>query len=106
MYAPKELHFLAVSAGLDDETVTVLWQDARKAAQEILGATDHRKYDHETHDQMLWLIENKLSQDVPANLLPWVMVDFHVASLIVDAQHAAHAVGSYIKNHLPGKHTG
>lgn len=105
MYAPNELHFLAKSSGLTDETVNELWQQARKAALELLGTAEHPKYDHETHSHMLWLIETRLSQETPANLLPWVDFDLHVADLLIEARHAAQTVGSYIKNHLPGSHS-
>jgi len=104
MYAPKELHFLATSSGLTDEAVHELWQQARKAALELLGTDEHPKYDHETHSHMLWLIETKLSREIPANLLPWVDFDLHVADLLIEARHAAHTVGNYIKHHLPGNH--
>lgn len=104
MYAPKELHFLATSSGLNDETVTQFWQKARQAALELLGSNDHPKYDHETHAHMLWLIETRLSQETPANLLPWVSFDLHVADILVEARHAARTVGGYIKDHLPGNH--
>jgi len=102
MYAPKELHFLASSAGLNDETVHQFWQEARQAALELLGTDDHPRYDHETHAHMLWLIETKLSQEIPANLLPWVKFDLHVADIVIEARHAARTVGDYIKEHLPG----
>jgi hypothetical protein len=104
MYAPDDLHILAASAGLDDEEVAILWEDARKYALEVLGSTDHPKYDHETNRRMLWLIEDAAAEGVPPDLVPWIMFDFHVGVLMVEAKHGIKTVSNYIKEHIPGKH--
>jgi hypothetical protein len=104
MYAPDDLHILAASAGLDDDEIMILWEVARKDALEALGNISHPKYDHETNRRMLWLIEDAAADGVPPNLVPWVMFDFHVGVLVVDAKHGIKTVGNYIKEHMPGKH--
>lgn len=103
MYAPDELHILAVSAGLDDEEVATLWQQARQEVLTALGSSSHPKYDHDTHQLMLRLIEDAATEDIPSNLVPWVMFELHISDLYVDARHGIKAIGNYIKEHLPGK---
>ncbi|MDO8698245.1 MAG: hypothetical protein WA173_12200 [Pseudomonas sp.] len=106
MYAPDELHILGASAGLDDDEVTTLWQKARQYALDELGSASHPKYDHETHRLMLRLIEDAATEGIPPDLVPWVMFDFHIGALYVDARRGIKTVGGYIKEHLPGKHSG
>lgn len=102
MYAPNELHILALSAGLDDDEITALWQAARKDALDEFGSS-HPKYDHETHRRMMRLIEDAATGNIPPDLVPWVMFDIHVGALYVGARRSIKTVGGYIKEHLPGK---
>lgn len=104
MYAPGELHILAASAGLDDDEITALWQQACKAALDELGSSSHPKYAHETHRLMMRLIEDAAVEDIPSDLVPWLMFDIHLVDLYVDVRHGIKAAGHYIKEHLPGKH--
>jgi len=104
MYAPDELHILAGSAGLDDDEIATLWQQARKDALDELGSTSHPKYDHETNRRMMRLIEDAATEGIPSDLVPWVMFDIHVGALYVDARRGIKTAGHYIKEHLPGKH--
>ncbi|MDP3846827.1 MAG: hypothetical protein Q8R10_10460 [Pseudomonas sp.] len=104
MYAPDELHILAASAGLDDDEITALWQQARQDALDELGSSSHPQYDHETNRLMLRSIEDTATEDVPFNLVPWVMFDIHMGALYVGARRGIKTVGCYIKEHLPGKH--
>lgn len=104
MYAPKELHIMAVSAGLDDEEVATLWQQAREEVLAALGSSSHPKYDHDTHLYMLRLIEDAATEDIPPNLVPWLMWEIHMGDLYVDARHGIKAVGKYVKEHWPGRH--
>lgn len=106
MYAPDDLHILGASAGLDDDEVARLWKKARQYALDELGSDSHPKYDHETHRLMLRLIEDAATEDIPSDLVPWVMFDFHLGALYVDARRGIKAAGHYIKEHLPGKHSG
>ena len=103
MYAPDELHILAASAGLDDDEIATLWQQARQDALDELGSASHPQYDHETNRLMMRLIEDAATEDIPSDLVPWVMFDIHVGALYVDARRSIKALGSYIKECLPGK---
>lgn len=104
MYAPNELHILAASAGLDDDEIAALWQAACQDALDELGSSSHPKYDHETHRRMMRLIEDAATEDIPSDLVPWVMFEIHLGALYVDARRGIKTVGGYIKEHLPGRH--
>jgi hypothetical protein len=104
MYAPDELHILASSAGLDDDEVTLLWREARRDTLAALGSADHPKYDHDTQQRMIRLIEDSATEDIPSDLVPWVMFDIHVGAMVVGARRGVKAVARLVKEYLPGKH--
>ena len=104
MRAPRNLHILAIASGLTDEQVVALWTQAREQA----GNRSHPRYDRQTRKVMVRLIEAKATEDVPFNLVPWVLFDLHLGLLIVRAHIALQGIGEQVRHfatELRSKHT-
>lgn len=104
MRAPRNLHILAISSGLTDEQVVEIWAQASEQA----GNRNDPRFDRKAHKVMMQLIEAKATEDVPFNLVPWVLFDLHVGLLIVRTRLTIESVSAQIRHfatELRGKHT-
>ena len=100
MRAPTNLHILASSSGLSDEAVVALWDKARAAAITELGSDSHADYKRPAEGFMIRLIEDKATEGVPANLVPWVMFDIHMGMAIVEARNSIKIASSNIRDYF------
>jgi hypothetical protein len=100
MRAPTNLHILATSSGLTDEAVVELWDQARAAAINELGDDSHPEYRHTAEGFMVRLIEDKATADVPANLVPWVLFDIHMAMAMVKVRNGIINAGSHVRDYF------
>lgn len=107
MRAPTNLHILATSSGLSDETVVALWDEARAAAISELGDDSHPEYKRKAEGFMIRLIEEAATADVPANLVPWVLFDIHMGMAIVEARNSIKIASGHVRDYIAsvrGKH--
>ncbi|SDT87504.1 hypothetical protein SAMN05216296_0131 [Pseudomonas pohangensis] len=107
MRAPTNLHILATSAGLTDEAVVELWNEARAAAISELGDDSHPEYKRKAEGFMVRLIEDKATANVPANLVPWVLFDIHMGMAIVEVRNSIKNAGGHVREYfsnLRGNH--
>ncbi len=102
MRAPTNLHILATSSGLSDEAVVALWNDAREAAIAKLGDDTHEDYKRTAESFMIRLIEDKATEGVPANLVPWVMFDIHLGMALVEARNTLKTASSNVREYWAG----
>jgi hypothetical protein len=100
MRAPTNLHILATSAGLTDEAVVALWNQARATAISELGDDSHPEYKHKAEGLMVRLIEDKATADVPANLVPWVLFDIHMGMAIVEVRNTLKNAGGHVRDYF------
>lgn len=100
MRAPTNLHILATSAGLTDEAVVELWDKARAAALSELGDDAHPEYKRKAEGFMIRLIEDKATAEVPANLVPWVLFDLHMAMAIVEVRNSIKNAGGHVRDYF------
>lgn len=100
MRAPTNLHILATSAGLTDEAVVALWDEARAAAISALGDDTHPEYKRKAEGFMIRLIEDKATAEVPANLVPWVLFDIHMGMAIVEVRNSLKNAGGHVREYF------
>jgi len=100
MRAPTNLHILATSAGLSDDAVVELWNQARAAAISELGEESHPEYKRKAEGFMVRLIEDKATADVPANLVPWVLFDIHMGMAIVEVRNSLKNAGGHVRDYF------
>ena len=100
MRAPTNLHILATSSGLTDEAVVELWDQARAAAINELGDDTHPDYKRKAEDFMVRRIEDKVTAEVPASQIPWVLFDMHIGMLMVKARNGIISAGGHVRDYF------
>lgn len=100
MRAPTNLHILATTSGLSDEAVVALWDEARAAAVSELGSDDHAEFRRTAEGFMIRLIEEKATDGVPANLVPWVLFDIHMGMALVEVRNGIKNASGQVRDYF------
>ena len=87
MSVKSNLHILATSAGLGDDEVAALWTAAQDHAISNTGSESHPKFRDQAEKRMVRLIEDKATENVPPQLIPWVLFDIHMGLAIVSVRN-------------------
>ena len=100
---PSNAHILATISGLPDEVIVELWDEAQKEALTKLGDEHHPDFLHKAESMVTRAIEHKALEGVPAEQVPWVLFDIHMAMAVVKARNVMTAAKEQV-SHLLHRH--
>ena len=103
MRRATDVHILATLSGLSDEDIAELWSQAREAALSDLGDETHPDFTHKVEVKITRMLEHKAVEGVPADQVPWVLFDIHMAMAVVKARSVMAAAKEQV-SHMLHKH--